>query len=216
MKKRNTNNKKESTNTTTNTNTNNTTTSTPSIFTNPEFGSVRVLPIDNEPWFVGKDVAEALGFKNTKDAITNHVEECDKIMGSPNATPSITDSIGRKQFPTWINESGLYSLIFSSKLPSAKKFKHWVTAEVLPTIRKTGGYVHNEDVFINTYLPFADESTKILFRTTLHTIQEQNTLIRTQQDTITKQNFGDRLFYLQKTMQIFIPYNYQSYLKAES
>ena len=110
------------------------------IFENEEFGEIRTVTIDNEPWFVGKDVAIALGYKNTKDALATHVENCDKIMGSQNATPSIKDSMGREQRPTWINESGLYALIFGSKLDSAKRFKRWVTSEVLPSIRKTGGY----------------------------------------------------------------------------
>lgn len=110
------------------------------IFRNKEFGQIRTVTIDNGPWFVGKDVATALGYKNTKDALATHVEDCDKIVGSQNATPSIKDSMGRKQYPTWISESGLYALIFGSKLESAKRFKHWVTSEVLPTIRKTGGY----------------------------------------------------------------------------
>ena len=94
----------------------------------PEFGNLRTLTIDGEPWFVGKDVAEALGYFNTSKAIRNHVSEEDK-MGVQNVTPSVTDSMGRTQYPVWINESGLYSLILSSKLPSAKDFKHWVTSE---------------------------------------------------------------------------------------
>ena len=110
------------------------------IFNNEEFGQIRTVTINNEPWFVGKDVAIALGYKNTKDALATHVENCDKIMGSQNATPSIKDSMGREQRPTWINESGLYALIFGSKLDSAKRFKHWVTSEVLPSIRKNGNY----------------------------------------------------------------------------
>lgn len=110
------------------------------IFKNEEFGDIRTVTIGNEPWFVGKDVAGALGYKNTKDALATHIESCDKMMGSQNATPSITDSMGRTQRPTWINESGLYALIFGSKLESAKRFKHWVTSEVLPSIRKTGSY----------------------------------------------------------------------------
>ncbi len=81
---------------------------------------MRTVTIDNEPWFVGKDVAEALGYANTRDALATHIESCDKIMGSQNATPSITDSMGRTQHPTWINESGLYALIFGSKLKSIK------------------------------------------------------------------------------------------------
>lgn len=110
------------------------------IFKSNEFGEIRTVTINDEPWFVGKDVAVALGYKNTKDALATHVDDCDKIMGSQNATPSIKDSMGREQYPTWINESGLYALIFGSKLESAKRFKHWVTSEVLPTIRKTGSY----------------------------------------------------------------------------
>ena len=109
-------------------------------FNNEEFGNVRTLTIDGDPWFVGKDIAECLGYSNTKDALRKHVDSEDKIMGSQNATPSITDNLGRKQFPTFINESGVYSLILGSKLESAKKFKRWVTSEVLPSLRKTGTY----------------------------------------------------------------------------
>lgn len=105
------------------------------IFNNPEFGDVRVVMQDGEPWFVGKDVAEALGYERATKAIQDHVDFEDKD-GVP-----IQDSIGRMQKTPIISESGLYSLILASKLPSAKKFKRWVTPEVLPTIRKTGGYV---------------------------------------------------------------------------
>lgn len=114
------------------------------IFDNKEFGQIRAIEIDNEPWFVGKDIATSLGYKNTKDALSTHVEDCDKIMGSKNATPPIKDSMGRDQYPTWINESGLYALIFGSKLKKASQFKHWVTSEVLPSIRKHGMYAKEE------------------------------------------------------------------------
>ena len=110
------------------------------VFQNEEFGEVRSLVINNEPWFVGKDVAKALGYENPSKAIRDHVEEEDKKVGVQNVTPYISDNLGRKQYPTFINESGVYSLIFGSKLPTAKKFKHWVTSEVLPTLRKTGKY----------------------------------------------------------------------------
>ncbi len=110
------------------------------IFNSEEFGQVRTVLIDNEPYFVGKDVAAALGYINPQDALKNHIDSEDKKMGEPNATPYIIDSLGRKQYPTYINESGLYSLVFGSKLETAKKFKHWVTSEVLPTLRKTGSY----------------------------------------------------------------------------
>lgn len=103
------------------------------IFNNPEFGEVRTLTIDNEPWFVGRDVAEALGYTNPQRAIRDHVDNEDKGV-----TGMVTPG-GKQNIPI-INESGLYSLIMSSKLPSAKKFKHWVTSEVLPTLRKTGSY----------------------------------------------------------------------------
>lgn len=135
------------------------------IFKNEEFGEVRTVTIDNEPWFVGKDVAAALGYKNTKDALATHVEDCDKIVGSENATPSIKDSMGREQYPTWINESGLYALIFGSKLESAKRFKHWVTSEVLPAIRKHGAYAVDEllddpDMAIKAFTALKEEREK--------------------------------------------------------
>lgn len=107
---------------------------------NFENHEVRSLLISNEPWFVGKDVAEVLGYDNPSKAIRVHVEEEDKRVGVQNVTPYIIDSLGRKQHPTFINESGLYALVFGSKLPSAKKFKRWVTSEVLPALRKTGQY----------------------------------------------------------------------------
>lgn len=132
------------------------------IFNNEEFGDIRTVTIDNEPWFVGKDVAEALGYKNTKDALATHIENCDKIMGSQNTTPSITDSLGRTQRPTWINESGLYALIFGSKLESAKRFKHWVTSEVLPTLRKTGSYEMPKKKQSNERLASVNNAVKIL------------------------------------------------------
>ena len=110
------------------------------IFSNEEFGQIRTLTINGEPWMVGKDVAVALGYEDTVNAIKKHVDEEDKIVGCQNATPSITDSLGRTQYPTLINESGLYSLIFGSKLEGAKRFKRWVTSEVLPAIRKSGNY----------------------------------------------------------------------------
>jgi anti-repressor protein len=110
------------------------------IFNSPEFGQVRSLVINGEPWLVGKDVTKALGYDNPSKAIRDHVEEEDKRVGVQNVTPYIIDSLGRKQHPTFINESGLYALVFGSKLPSAKKFKRWVTSEVLPALRKTGQY----------------------------------------------------------------------------
>lgn len=104
------------------------------IFNNPEFGEIRAVEIDGEPWFVGKDVASGLGYKDTVNALKAHVDDEDK------AGWQIATQFGEKE-TTIINESGVYSLIFSSKLESAKKFKRWVTAEVLPSIRKHGAYI---------------------------------------------------------------------------
>lgn len=107
----------------------------------PEFGELRTVEIDGEPWFVGKDVAEALGYNNTSKAIITHVADEDKIIKMlPNSQNGKT--VGKTYI---INESGLYSLILSSKLPSAKEFKHWVTSEVLPSIRKNGAYIRNQE-----------------------------------------------------------------------
>ena len=110
------------------------------IFTNGEFGYIRTVEMDGEPWFVGKDVAAALGYGNTRDALAKHVDKEDRMDGV-----AIRDSIGREQTPVFINESGLYSLILSSKFPSAKRFKRWVTSEVLPSIRRNGGYIKDQE-----------------------------------------------------------------------
>ena len=105
------------------------------IFKNQDFGEIRAISINDEPYFVGKDVAMILGYTNPRKAVIDHVDDDDKKDGV-----TIRDSIGREQKPVLINESGLYSLILSSKLPNAKKFKRWVTSEVLPEIRKNGSY----------------------------------------------------------------------------
>ncbi|QUO37216.1 phage antirepressor [Dysosmobacter sp. Marseille-Q4140] len=114
------------------------------IFKNPEFGSIRAVEIDGEPWLVGKDVALALGYKNAKDALSAHVDAEDKriVQRSENATFDIPN-----RGITIINESGLYSLVLSSKLPKAKQFRRWVTSEVLPSIRKHGAYMTKEKLW---------------------------------------------------------------------
>ena len=161
-----------------------TSTEAPTVFNHPEFGELRTVEIDGVVWFVGKDVAEALWYSKSRNAIAAHVDEEDKthapIQGG--CSTGVQDTIV-------INESGLYSLILSSKLSSAKEFKHWVTAEVLPSIRKTGGYVNpsQSDLFLDTYLPFADQNTRLLFKTTLDTIQQQNNTIQQQNHTISHQ-----------------------------
>lgn len=124
------------------------------IFENPAFGQIRTVEREGEPWFVGKDVAEALGYSNTKDALTAHVDEEDKSILQRSEIATIENHIPKSALPmnftsadvpnrglTIINESGLYSLVLSSKLPTAKAFKRWITSEVIPSIRKTGGYI---------------------------------------------------------------------------
>ena len=108
------------------------------VFENERFGKIRGVMIDDEPWLVGKDVAAALGYSNASKALIDHVDDEDKLNNES------LSSLGQRG--GWlINESGLYSLILSSKLPDAKKFKRWVTSEVLPSIRKTGGYIAGQD-----------------------------------------------------------------------
>lgn len=103
------------------------------VFENPEFGAIRTVELDGEPWLVGKDVATALGYSNTRDALDRHVDPEDKN--------TVVNPDGNRGNPnmTIINESGLYSLVLSSKLPTARKFRRWVTSEVLPSIRRSGG-----------------------------------------------------------------------------
>lgn len=107
------------------------------VFNNEEFGQVRTMMIDGEPWFVGKDVAIALGYKDTDQALRKHIDSEDKLTRQFNGS-------GQNREMTIINESGLYSLVMSSKLPSAKDFKRWVTSEILPAIRKTGKYCYTQ------------------------------------------------------------------------
>lgn len=111
------------------------------VFENSEFGSIRVLTIDGEPWLVGKDIATALGYSNPRDALARHVDDEDKN------TVVIHDGTSGNPNLSIINESGLYSLAFSSKLPGAKEFKRWVTSEVLPSIRKHGAYITKEKLW---------------------------------------------------------------------
>lgn len=130
------------------------------IFAFEEKKEIRTLLINDEPYFVGKDVADALGYKNTRDALSKHVDEEDKGVAN-------RDTLGGKQDLTIINESGLYSLILKSKLPGAKKFKRWVTSEVLPTIRKHGMYatedlLNNPDLLIQVATQLKEERTNRL------------------------------------------------------
>ena len=141
------------------------------IFKSEQFGEIRTVVKDNEPWFVGKDAAEILGYKDTADALRTHCDEEDKRLVKVGEIPTLKTS----NYGAYIiNESGLYSLVIGSKLPTAKQFKRWITHDVIPTIRKTGGYVNNEDTFVKTYLPFADENIKVLFSQTLGALRKAN------------------------------------------
>lgn len=132
------------------------------IFKNADFGEIRTTVIDNEPWFVGKDVATALGYSNARDALSKRVDDEDKGVAK-------CDTLGGTQDMTVINESGVYALVFSSKMPRAKEFKRWVTAEVLPSIRKHGAYmtpetleaaILNPDTMIRLCTALKDEQDK--------------------------------------------------------
>ena len=129
------------------------------VYNNADFGSVRTTTIGGQPYFVGKDVADILSYSNTRKALIDHVDEEDK------SDVTIRDAIGRNQTMTAINESGLYSLILSSKMPKAKKFKRWVTSEVLPAIRKHGMYateelIANPDLAIAAFTALKEEREK--------------------------------------------------------
>lgn len=148
------------------------------VFENSEFGKVRTVVLNNEPWFIGKDVAEILGYSNTNKAIQVHVDDEDKFIRSSRGTEmgklftslkEMQEKLGRQD--NWfISESGVYSLIFGSKLPTAKKFKRWVTSEVLPSIRKHGAYM-TEDTIKKA---MAEPDFIIQLATELKKEQEQN------------------------------------------
>lgn len=135
------------------------------IFQSEEFGKIRTVTIDGEPYFVGKDVTEALGYSNSRKAIADHVAEEDKGVTK-------CDTLGGKQDLVVINESGLYALIFGSKLESAKRFKHWVTSEVLPSIRKTGQY----------QMPHLSKEMQAIVLLDTRTVQMQERLDRLEYD----------------------------------
>lgn len=134
------------------------------VFNNENFGEVRTVRIDDEPWFVGRDVAKILGYANPNDALAKHVDEEDRGIAK-------CDTLGGAQEMMIVNESGLYSLILSSKLESAKKFKRWVTSEVIPQIRKTGSY-HAPKTYAEALRRLADEAEK------MEALQKQNQLMQ--------------------------------------
>ena len=144
------------------------------VFENPIFGQIRMAMVDGEPMFCLIDVCRALEIKNATD-VAKRLDE-DELTR--------LNLGGRAGESNFITESGLYAVIVRSDKPNAKKFRKWVTSEVLPTIRKTGGYVNNDELFISTYLPYADENTKLIFSQTLKTVREQNETIKRQQKEI--------------------------------
>ena len=129
------------------------------VFKNDEFGSIRTMTVDGEPWFVGKDITDVLGYQNASKALADHVDDDDKLNNES------LSSLGQRG--GWlVNESGLYSLILGSKLPTAKKFKHWMTAEVLPAIRKHGVYamddlLNDPDALITALAAYKEEKEKV-------------------------------------------------------
>lgn len=148
------------------------------VFSNEKFGQVRTVMQDGEPWFVAADACRALEHSNVTVAV-ERLDDDEKAkfnLGLPGGPT------------TCINEPGLYSLVLGSRKKEAKDFKRWITHEVIPTIRKTGGYVHNSEVFIQNYLPFADDTTKQLFRLTLDVVDKQNKQIAFQQKEIAEKS----------------------------
>lgn len=135
------------------------------IFQNEKFGEIRTVVINEEPWFVAADVCKILDISNPTDALNKGLEDFEKARLNLGLRGGETNII---------NESGFYTLVLRSRKLIAKPFRIWVTSEVLPTIRKTGGYVNNDNLFIDTYLPFADDNTKLLFSSTLQTIRNQS------------------------------------------
>lgn len=148
------------------------------IFNNDQFGTVRTIEENGKVLFCATDIARALGYTDTAKAIKLHCKE-DGWAICP-----VIDSMGREQQAKFINEGNVYRLITHSKLPAAEQFERWVFDEVLPMIRNTGGYVANEEQFVETYIPFADENTKALFRQTLNTIRQLNSRVEQQNEKI--------------------------------
>lgn len=139
------------------------------VFSNDQFGQIRTASRNGDPLFVATDVCRALEIQNSRDALAR-LDEDEKDVVS-------TDTLGGKQAMSAVTESGLYSLVLGSRKPEAKAFKRWITHEVIPAIRKTGGYVSDDELFIRTYLPYADEQSKDMFRATLNTVRSLNAKI---------------------------------------
>ena len=140
------------------------------IFENEKFGKIRTLIINDDPWFILADICKVLEISNSR-MVAGRLDE-DELM-----SVRLTSG-GQRREMTAVSESGLYDVILRSDKPQAKPFRKWVTTEILPTIRRTGGYVGNEDMFVESYLPFADDAVKNLFRLNLMTIRQLNEKIR--------------------------------------
>lgn len=138
------------------------------IFNSEEFGEIRTVEIKGKTYFIAKDIANALGYSNPRDAISRHCKGVVKHDSFKDGGNEIA----------LIPEGDIYRLVIKSQLPSADKFESWIFDEVIPSIRQNGGYVNNDELFIKTYLPFADETTKTLFRTTLEVVKNQNQKIQ--------------------------------------
>lgn len=146
------------------------------IFENEKFGEIRTVVINGEPWFVAADVCRALEISNSRDAVQRLDEDEKGVV--------LTDTLGGQQSMTTINEPGLYVLVLRSRKPESKEFKRWITHDVIPTIRKTGGYVNNDELFIETYFSQVEESTKAMLRATLATVREVNEKNRQLEQTV--------------------------------
>lgn len=146
------------------------------IFENEKFGEIRTVVINGEPWFVAADVCRALEISNSRDAVQRLDEDEKGVV--------LTDTRGGQQSMTAINEPGLYVLVLGSRKPEAKEFKRWITHDVIPAIRKTGGYVNNDELFIETYFSQVEESTKAMLRATLATVREVNEKNRQLEQTV--------------------------------
>lgn len=146
------------------------------IFENEKFGEIRTVVINGEPWFVAVDVCRALEISNSRDAVQRLDEDEKGVV--------LTDTLGGQQSMTAINEPGLYVLVLGSRKPESREFKRWITHDVIPTIRKTGGYVNNDELFIETYFSQVEESTKAMLRATLATVREVNEKNRQLEQTV--------------------------------
>ena len=145
------------------------------VFQNERFGAVRTVIREGQPWFVAADVCRVLELDPTA---TRRLDEDEKA--ALRLTQTSSNGVTQERDVTIVNEPGLYVLVLGSRKPEAKEFRRWITHEVIPAIRQTGGYVGNDDLFLQTYLPYADESTKAMFRATLATINDQNRKIAEQ------------------------------------